>query len=378
MLITTGKVSAGDWGEQSLVARFLLALIFNEFSEVNKNGHKAFRIFCERCLGFTFSRKNMNECSATVEFQANRCMGKGDKTTFDLLFTIENDWVWGVEAKYFDTLKEDQIQREVKAIENISKHLGYNNSGVLFITPEEQLGTMVKKRKDVQKCLLNSVKNKKVRVRLASWEMIFQILIETGPDGLREAIENYCIIRNQNQNYTAELSCKPKVHDYLEWEKYLKKENDIPEYVPELKNDGNIGFEKIGKSSSTVKEVFKEGPLNLVNEIIKRSKLKACARKKYVNLSKKNKAFFQLHPCKSGVDIVIRETGGKKLECEILQEKDIKELSGYFGANLKWLAGDHRFKSRPSVAFNIPPDLENDEQHEGWKEIDGLLTLLNK
>jgi len=111
MLITLGNISSGDYGEESLVSRFLLSLVFNEYSAPNASGGRAFRQFGSRCLGLSLAEEDMKRATATVEFQSNRCGTGGDNTTFDALLTLESDWAWGIEAKYFDTLKTEQIQR---------------------------------------------------------------------------------------------------------------------------------------------------------------------------------------------------------------------------------------------------------------------------
>jgi len=143
MLIKIGSISKGDFGEESLVGRFILALILNEYSTVNRPECQAFIEFGKRCLGHEFTKEDMNRGSATIEYQANRCSNHSDKTKFDATFSIEKDCVWGIEAKYFDSLSRDQINREAKAIENVSEYLGYKKAGVLFLLPEQQIGTIV-------------------------------------------------------------------------------------------------------------------------------------------------------------------------------------------------------------------------------------------
>ena len=120
MLMSLGRAAFGDYGEESLVGRFLLAQVFNEYSSVNVPDAQAFCQFGMRCLGLRLTAADVKRAAATVEFQANRCGTGGDKTTFDALLTLETEWVWGIEAKYFDILKAEQIEREVEAIRRLA------------------------------------------------------------------------------------------------------------------------------------------------------------------------------------------------------------------------------------------------------------------
>ncbi len=177
MLIKTGSISKGDYGEESLVGRFILALILNEYSAVNMPECQAFIEFGKRCLGYKFTKDDMNRGSATLEFQANRCSNHSDKTKFDAIFSIEKDCVWGIEAKYFDNLRGDQINREAKAIENVSKYLSYEKAGVLFLLPEQQLGTIVtsNSHKVTRACISDLIIKDRILIRFTSWEIIFEI-----------------------------------------------------------------------------------------------------------------------------------------------------------------------------------------------------------
>lgn len=143
MLLTLGKVSGGDYGEESLVSRFLLGMVFNDYSVVNIPHGKAFHQFAQRCLGLPDTPLDGKRLTATVEFQPNRCDTGGDNTTFDALLTYEDEWVWGIEAKYFDTLKAEQIQREMSTIEQLRSRFGYARAGVLFLVPEQHLGSTI-------------------------------------------------------------------------------------------------------------------------------------------------------------------------------------------------------------------------------------------
>ena len=211
MLINIGNTGKGDFVEESLVSRFLLSLIFNEYSVPNASGGQAFREFGNRCLGLAFTSDDMARATATVEFQANRCQTGGDNTTFDALLTIENDWVWGIEAKYFDTLKTEQILREAKAVKELARTSGYAHAGLLFLTPEQQLGTHLVQKGEIRNCLAAMMKMETVCVKVISWEVIFDILTQTGPASLKSELQAYCQLRNQNQSYSAKLSTQPRV-----------------------------------------------------------------------------------------------------------------------------------------------------------------------
>jgi len=214
MILNTGRLSDGDYGEESLTARFLAAHIFNKYSVVNMQNGKAFCDFGTRCLGLELLPDDMNRATATIEFQTNRSSGEGDKTTFDAMFTIESEWVWGIEVKYFDCLKVEQIQREIGAIERLRKSLGYMHGGVLFIVPEQQLGTIMKGYDGVRKCIGDAMNTSTTRVNVVSWEIIFEILICSGPEDLEKKIVNYCELRNNNSKYPTKLAAQAKVKDH--------------------------------------------------------------------------------------------------------------------------------------------------------------------
>lgn len=365
MLINVGKTSCGDFGEESLVGRFLLALILNEYSVVNSPPADAFRDFARRCLNLELSPDEIKRGTATVEFQPNRCATGGDKTTFDALLTLEDQWVWGIEAKYFDVLKVEQVEREVAAIEALARHLNYPNAGLLFITPEQQLGTHVTDRGEVYECLSARARNDRPAIRFASWEMIFDILISTGPPTLREELEEYCRLRNENPK-SPKLATAPRIPTTCEWRNYFIGQAEPPADLPVLAG-ASSGFERYGKASSTVQAVFGGRYLKLAEQIIRLSQLEPLAQKSdYVNLSRRSKAYGQLHPHPDGVALAVRGIDAYFPKCPSLLPIPIHELHGYKVRNISWL--------KRAGAFLLPCRLESSPTDPAWNEVKALLT----
>jgi len=359
MLITLGKISKGDYGEESLISRFLLSLILNEYSVVNMPDGQAFRDFGKRCLGLgeELSPEDMRRATATVEFQPSRCSVVGDRTKFDVLFTLESelkpDWVWGIEAKYFDRLRENQIEREVEAVRRLAKSLKYKKAGILFIAPEQQLESIVGRRYAVKRCLSEFLKAEDVAVRLTSWEIIFEILIHAGLPKLREELTDFCELRNKNQDYPEKLLTTAKVGDWSEWEKRIIT-------PPSLKKPPS-GLNIFGKHKVLAEKIIEMSGLNLQE------------RSKHTNLRKK-RVKAQLHPNPDGVDLAIPEADENLPGCQILKEIPIQSLHDYSGPEKDWLEGNGKiFTNRPAAAFHIPGEIENDAEHPAWKEVEDLL-----
>jgi hypothetical protein len=372
MLINIGKTGKGDFGEESLVSRFLLSLIFNEYSVPNASGGEAFRQFGNRCLGLSFTSDDMGRATATVEFQANRCRTGGDNTTFDALLTVETKWVWGIEAKYFDTLKTEQIQREAKAVMELGRTSGYDHAGLLFITPEQQLGTHLAQKGEIRNCLAGIMECEAVRVKVTSWEVIFEILGATGPASLKSELQAYCQLRNQNESYSAKLSTQPVVRNAELWTAYFTGREQPPANMPQLASI-NDSFAKFGQASSTVSEVFKDHLILLAEQIISRSRLEPKAQKSgYVNLSQSGRALAQLHPHTQSIALVVREADSSCPSCSHLTPVPIQDLNGYCRSNKPWLDGT-KITARPAKAFCVPVALENDPNHPAWNEVDQLL-----
>jgi len=128
----------------------------------------------------------IKEGSATIEYQANRACHSGDNTTLDAIFTIKKEWIWGIEAKYFDLLRKDQINREIRAVESLQKFLGYTKAGMIFILPEQQIGTIVKRDETTRKAIADYIVNSKVSISITSWEIVFDILKDSGVRQLKK------------------------------------------------------------------------------------------------------------------------------------------------------------------------------------------------
>lgn len=374
MLVTNGIISKGDYGEESLVSRFIIALILNEFSLVNHPNCHAFKKFSNKCLGLKFSVQDMKKGAVGVEFQANRCSNHPKKTRFDVIFTSEKDWVWGIEAKYFNYLEIDQIEREVKAIEDIANYNSYKNAGVLFVLPEQQLGSIVFVDTEIRKCFVDLMEKNEIHINFTSWEIIFQILLDCKISELSQAIHEFCSFRNKNKkSYPTELSVEPFVKDGMKWKEYIKKPKSAPKNLPRLKK---ISHSQYDRSSTNIDDIFSTDQIDLVLKIVDISGfVPRYKMSNYANLSKKKRAHAQLHPCDSGVDLAIREAEADEdcPKCEILKRKKIQDLKGTESPrNKAWLMGEHITKS-PAIAFTIPFYLINKPNHKGWKEIDTLL-----
>jgi hypothetical protein len=319
--------------------------------------------------------------SATIEYQANRCSNHPDKTKFDAIFSIEKKCVWGIEAKYFDNLWSEQIKREAKAIENVSKYLGYEKAGVLFLLPEQQLGTIVSSNSDkvIRACISDLITKGQISIRFTSWEIIFEIIKRCGNDKIKREIDQYCKFRNNNKRgYTTDFSKKAKIKNWYDWNDLILNPKNAPRDLPKLK--ANRKLRDYGKSSAKLEDIFHGDQIDLALSIIDKSNLVPQYRKTgYANLYKNDKANAQLHPCTNGIDIVIRDADKKCPKSVFLKTKEISYLNGYKGTNKGWLEGDgKRGTSKPAVAFTLPIDLMQKPKHQGWEEIDDLLLYAYK
>jgi hypothetical protein len=125
-----GRIADGDFGEESLTARFLVALILNEYASVNLPDCKAFRLFVRRSLGLEPSVCDIKRGAAAVEFKPNRCGTGGDNTKFDVMLSLDSGrapCLWGIEAKYFDSLKVAQTKREIESIRALAIRKKYDS-----------------------------------------------------------------------------------------------------------------------------------------------------------------------------------------------------------------------------------------------------------
>jgi len=144
---------------------------------------------------------------------------------------------------------------------------------------------------------------------------------------------------------------------------------------------GDMGgsFSHFGQASATLEEVFSDGSLQLAAQIVTRSTFEPKAQKSgYVNLSRSGRAHAQLHPHSYGVVLVVRESDPATFGLALLPTVPIHSLRGYRGSNKGWLEGTRGTK-QPAAAFHVPAELAADADHDGWKEVDALLSYaLNK
>lgn len=379
MLLTLGKASTGDYGEEGVVGRLLLSLVFNEYAVVNAPDARALRSFAKMCLGLELSLNDAARATATVEFQSNRCGTGGDSTTFDCLFTLEPDWIWGVEAKYFDVLKRDQIEREARAIQGLAAKLGYARSGLLFVAPEQQFGTVVAQDSEVRMCLAGLMRGGTTAVRVCSWEVINEILAETGPPELRRQLDEYWQLRNQNERYAAKVTCSAKVRDCKEWARYMLGELAPPLDLPKLLDHGTSSFSRFGQASAEVAEVFDGRYATLADEIVQRARRfgfdPTGQKSGYVNLSRSGRVHVQIHPHPEGVALVVREAARELRSPAHLSAVQYQILPGYRGSNKPWLDGNGKNRTyTPAAALLVPAALAEDLEHAGWAEVDAVLV----
>jgi len=377
MLLTLGKASAGDYGEESVVSRLLLSLIFNEYAVINAPDARSFRAFVRRCLGLDVSGQDVSKATATVEFQANRCGTGGDATTFDSLLTLEPDWVWGIEVKYFDVLKREQIEREARAIRCLGDKLGYTRSGLLFLVPEQQLGTIVTQDGEIRACLASLMRDGGTAVRVSSWEIVSEVIAEAGAPELRQQLGDYWKLRNQNENYAAKVGARARVHDCAEWARYILGEVRAPSDLPKLLDCGASSFSRFGQASAEVAEVFEGGYAVLAEEIVRRARRFGFEPKGqksgYVNLSKDGRAHAQIHPHPDGVALVVREAARELRPSAHLGGIRYEDLPGYRGRNKPWLDGDGENRTfAPAAAVLVPAALGENPEQVGWQEVDAV------
>jgi len=370
MLLNVGLASRGDFGEQSLVGKFLLSLIFNEYSSVNQPDARAFRAFARQCLGLPVSADAMAKATASVEFQGNRCGAGGDNTTFDALLTLDQSWVWGIEAKYCDYLTTEQIRRELAAIGSLRQELRFAECGLLFLAPEQYLGYLVCERGEIAQCLRDPMNT--TTLRLASWEMVLSLLAEAGGAQLREELKAYCEHRNTNTPYPIKLSLQPVVATAGQWADILADRVPAPPNLPREMVTGN--FQGFGKASSTVDEVLRHHCVPLAEQIIRLSDLEQKAQASgYINLSSATRACAQLHPHPEGLALVIPDADERVPHFSVLRTIPVETLAGYHGTNRSWLDGRGKFTTRPAIAFLIPEELAGRHDHPGWGELKALL-----
>ena len=345
-----------------------MATVFNEYSYVNQNHGKCFKIFTESFLNLKTESPDFSKITISVELQADRCCPANINTRFDALLTFEDDWIWGIEAKYFDILTTKQITTEYDCINELSKSLGYKNAGLLFIVPEEQLGSILydKYFSEVLETLRKYLEGKECCVRLSSWEMLFDIICECGDEKLQKEIGKYLDLRNRNKIYSTKLYKSPIVKYCTEWEQIFMGNKTVKTLrkIPDSQNK----FSHIGGSSSGLKEVFNESLIfKLAQMIIEISQLEEKSQKSgYTNLSKNKKAYSQIHPHMEGVALVLKiKEENNPLFSEIIstfRELPLNSLSGYRGSNKEWLEGRmEKFGGKiKAKAFLIPSSLSSE------------------
>ena len=138
-------------------------------------------------------------------------------------------------------------------------------------------------------------------------------------------------------------------------------------------------FARFGLASTTLDRVFSGRVLELAKLIIKRRDFEPKAQKNrgnsYVDLSLNRRAHAQLHEYNGGVAIAVREADERCPRCEALERVRIEALSGYYGSNKSWLEGNgKRYTHRPAVAFLVPEELTDNQNHPGWRDVDELLN----
>lgn len=137
------------------------------------------------------------------------------------------------------------------------------------------------------------------------------------------------------------------------------------------------------------KEEVSQGPRKaLIERILDRTSSKTIDRSKYVNLYVGQKVYAQLHEPRErrskvydGVCLAIPEASSDTdiPEISFLDNIDVQDLHGFWGANRDWLLGNgQRFTQSKAVAFHIPLELLDKTKHQGWKEVDQLLNYAMK
>lgn len=387
MLFSTGKASGGDYSEQSLVSKFLLAMVCNEYSAVNRDNGKCFRMFSERFLDLSPEQTDFSRVTVSIELQANRaCPSVSVKvnTRFDALITFEDDWIWGVEAKYFDKLTKEQINTEYESIKELAKNLGYKNAGLLFIVPEELVGSI--KEDSEFKAELDELKRlfgeTDCLVRLSSWEMIFDVINTCGNEDVKKRIDAYIDRRNENTNYPTKLHKTPDVGTSKEWtEIFLGNAANTVSLTRKLSSiQGDFG--QFGKASSEFQEVFSDPvSLGLAQTVKATSGLEEKSQKSgYANLSRNGKAYAQMHPHTNGIALVIRPGNFDEHSISQLRASfesvPLQTLKGYKGSNKAWLEG-RMYSDGERLAFFLPNSMAQvpmDSQE--WSAVRNIFRTL--
>ena len=131
-------------------------------------------------------------------------------------------------------------------------------------------------------------------------------------------------------------------------------------------------------------EVSQEPRKALIEKVLDRTSSKTVDRSKYVNFYVGQKVYAQVHEPRErrskvydGVCLAIPEASADKElpEISFLDNIEVEDLHGFWGANRDWLLGNgQRFTQSKAVAFHIPLELLDKTKHQGWKEVDQLLN----
>ena len=80
MLLTTGPLNQADWGEQGLVAKLLIGLVFNEHAACNTD-LQALKEFLKLAWQEDAAPDSAGHFQVMNEFVAGRAIGKNDGLT---------------------------------------------------------------------------------------------------------------------------------------------------------------------------------------------------------------------------------------------------------------------------------------------------------
>jgi hypothetical protein len=214
MLLTCDeRISVGDVASQALMSRLLTGLVLNESASVNQPLPMAFNVFAERCLEVEVAPE-INDVSVAVSL-SDKCWLEGEETRLDLVISLGKS-VWGIQAFYTEAPDPAGMWWKAETLRMLSRRLGYDRAGMLFILPEQALLDAIRVKGVIRNCLIDLVRMGDPVARVSTWEMVLGILAQSGTSSLTDDLARFCEARNRKSEI--KLSTSPSVPDSATWE----------------------------------------------------------------------------------------------------------------------------------------------------------------
>lgn len=209
------RISVGDIASQTLTNRLLTGLVLNEYASVNQPLPTAFNLFATRCLGLQEPSPSDLENASLAVSLSDRHWLEGQETRLDLVMSI-GETLCGVEPVYTERPEAEEMWWQAETVRTLARHLGYGRAAMLFVMPEQALFQAIDEKGTVRNCLVDLVRMGDPVTKVATWEMLLDIIAQSGTPSLKDDLAKFCEARNRGSEI--KLSTSPVVPDWATWE----------------------------------------------------------------------------------------------------------------------------------------------------------------